>query len=160
MATLHVQKRIFRYEFVIRTTSTVSENEAVLERYLADQSRPRGFLFADTRFAGAVAGSTFELRPWDSMLWGTVVPRIEGYFVPTDDGSDVVVAVGYEMPGWTGWMLASIFLTLILWNVGIGPDAVAVIGFAFAVGLILLVVPPMFHGSHTAGIFARIYGAA
>jgi hypothetical protein len=151
---------LFRYEFVIRTNASVAESQALLEQYLCDQSRPRGFHVADTRFTGSVAGSTFSLRPWDAMLWGSVVPPIEGYFVPTPEGSDVMVAIGYDLPGWLPWLLATVVVTAAIWNIRNGVEGLLMTGFAALVGLALLVEPPLFHGRHTARIFARLYDAS
>src|ERR1051325_8622188 len=102
MTGLIVTKRLFAYEFVIRTHRSVRENVTRLEQYLA-RPRPKGFFLSDPRFNGRLFGSTFSLRPYDALLWGTQVPGIEGIFVPSEEGSDVVVRVAPTAT--TRWLL-------------------------------------------------------
>jgi len=152
-----VTKRLFRYEFVIRTTRSVAENESRLEAYLSNQAPPKGFFLADPRLSGKTDGATFTLRPWDALLWGTEVPVIEGYFVPNENGSDVLVRVGaLELSRWLWLPIAGIVL-VSFWSFSAGWEAGLTALFVAVIVFLLLAAPPLFHGSNAARVLAGVF---
>lgn len=157
MTDLIVTRRFGAYEFVIRTSCSVAENVARLESYLASPPKPRGFFIADPRLTGRYDGSTFLVRPWDGPLWGSAVPTIEGYFVPTDNGSDVVVQVAQPaLTRYLGLLLAVYFLALGGSALG-GAEVFSTVLLLGLVLLSLLVIPPLFHGANAARTLHQLF---
>jgi len=153
-----VTRRLLAYEFVIRTSRSVGDNAARLDNFLARTERPKGFFLSDPRLTGRVDGSTFTLRPWNGAMWGSEVSAIDGYFVPSETGSDVVVRVGpSELSRWL-WLPLGIFLIATLWSLAHSVETLATVFVLAVVVSALLVVPPLFHGSNAARTLSSIFG--
>ena len=154
---LFVTRRLFRYEFVIRTRQSAAANSALLSDYLARQERPRGFYLTDPRLAGEVNGSMFALRPWEGMALGPAVPRIEGYFVPNDEGSDVVVSVGPSIAsGWL-WLPVIVFAGIAIVGFAFGQETGSTLAILPIALFGLLALPPFIHGEHAASVLSRVF---
>jgi hypothetical protein len=93
------------------------------------------------------------------MSWG-ITPQVEGVFVPTARGSDVIMSVSW--PESAKWTLAlqgtGAFVLFVmaagpsLWHVLIAVGVGTLLGASFGI------VKTAFHGEHAARVVSRIFG--
>ena len=157
MSELVITKRLFVYEFVIRTRASVQENAEKLESYLSHLERPKGFFLSDPRLTGHVHGSTFSLQPYDGPLWGTEIPEIEGAFIPNEQGSDVVVRVGSSTATKWLWLPVVCVVGVSLYTASLGWEALVLTLFVGLVAFGLLTMPVLVHGSTAASTLKQVF---
>ncbi len=156
-----VTRRIPTYQFVIRTSRSVRENAQLLESYLINQKRPRGFVVYDPRLAGQVSGSTFSVRQYGAWMWGSLIPTIEGEMIPNEDGSDVLVEVAHDGI-WLGVIIALVItvvaVSILLDGLNLRSAGFLVYAIAATCGAALL--PILLHGSQAAKMLGSIFAPA
>jgi hypothetical protein len=158
---LIVHRRLPTYQFIIRTSRSVRENSDLLEKYLANQPRPRGFVISDPRLEGNVLGSTFFVREYGSWMWGSMVPSIEGEFVPGERGSDVVVEVGHSRAAlWSMGAFVVFSAASMVATDGVHFETIPLLGFFVLVATVVVLVPVVFQGSYAARLLAGIFAPA
>ena len=153
-----VVRGLFSYELQIRTNRAVQQNSDLLQRHLAEQKRPKGFVVQDPRLDGTLFGATFTLYQHDAMWWG-ITPQVEGSFIPTSRGSDILVNI--DWPKSAVWMMAiqgvAVFLSLTV-ATGLSVSSTLI---ALAIGAIFTAffanVKTVFHGEHAARIVTAIF---
>ena len=148
-----VQRYFPSYDFVFTTKLSSSEASDRLNQFFSHQERPRGFVIVDPRVDGSVSGSTFSFSRRQAAMGGSVRPRVDGYFVPEQDGSTVVARV--QVPVFW-WFFDAFMLVVFFVNFGLSWYSLLASSLVAALLVMLSMGPTWMEGSHAATLLQHL----